>query len=133
VARVGSEGERAFTLIELVTVITILGVLVAMAIPQYKVAILQSREAVLREDLYRFREAIDQYQADKGHYPASLEALSTDGYLRSIPNDPLSGAADWKEIPADPDPDNPQDNPGIQDVKSNAQGNSLGGTPYTEW
>jgi general secretion pathway protein G len=104
-----------------------------MALPQYKVALIQSREAVLREDLFRFREAIDQYQADKGHFPASLDAMSTEGYLRSIPNDPLSGAADWKEIPADPDPDNPQETPGIQDVKSNAPGTSLGGTPYSEW
>src|SRR5439155_1281839 len=64
-----------FTLIELMTVMAIIGVLVAIALPNYRQAILQSKEAVLKEDLYRFRDIIDQYYADKGKYPASLEAL----------------------------------------------------------
>ncbi|HWX25295.1 MAG TPA: hypothetical protein VN083_09650, partial [Vicinamibacteria bacterium] len=80
-----------------------------------------------------FRDAIDHYWADKGHYPASLEALASEGYLRSIPPDPISGAPDWKEIPADPDPDNPNQAAGVQDVKSSAAGTSLSGTAYSEW
>jgi general secretion pathway protein G len=125
--------QDGFTLLELVTVVSILAILAAIAIPQYKVAILESREAVLREDLFTLRDAIDHYTADKGHYPASVESLSSEGYIRSIPVDPMSGAPDWKEIPADPDPDNPGQSPGMQDVKSSSQGTSLSGTPYSEW
>ncbi|MCU0242367.1 MAG: type II secretion system GspH family protein, partial [Vicinamibacteria bacterium] len=79
-----SANEGGFTLIELITVMALIGILVGIALPQFKVAIIQAREAVLKEDLYRFREAIDQYYIDKGRYPASLDALIEDGYLRRI-------------------------------------------------
>lgn len=125
--------ESGFTLIELVTVIAIISILVAIGLPQYKVAILQAREAVLREDLYRFRDLIDQYWADKGRYPASLQALVEEGYLRNIPKDPMSGAADWEEVPAEPDPDNPGAPPGISDVRSASTAAGLDGTPFNEW
>ena len=81
--------SRAFTLIEMIVVITIMGVLLSIALPQYRVALMQSREAALKEDLFRLRDAIDQYQVDKGKYPASLDALVSDGYLRSVPADPV--------------------------------------------
>ncbi len=125
--------EPGFTLIELVTVVALIGILVAVALPNYRVAILQSKEAVLKEDLFRFRDVIDQYYADKGQYPESLEALVQDGYLRKLPVDPITGAFDWEVVPAEPSPDAPLEPPGVFDVKSASQAISLGGTPYNEW
>ena len=123
-----------FTLIELVVVVSILGILAAIALPNYKSAIIQAKEAVLREDLYRFRDLIDQYQADKGKYPASLEALVQEGYLRKIPQDPFTQAPDWVPVFEEIDPDRPAaDAAGVFDVKSASGEVSLGGTPYAEW
>jgi general secretion pathway protein G len=125
--------ERGFTLIELMMVAFIISVLASIALPQYKNSIIQSKEAVLREDLFRFRDLIDQYYADKGRYPASLEALVEDGYLRRLPADPITGAADWVVVFAEPDPDNPGEAPGVSDVKSASQAVSPSGTSYSEW
>ena len=125
--------DDGFTLLELITVVAVIAILVGIALPNYRVAIVQSREAVLKEDLYRFRDLIDQYYADKGEYPASLEALVEDGYLRKVPLDPLTGQADWEAVPAEGDPDNPTETPGIYDVRSASTELSLTGTPYNEW
>lgn len=124
---------RGFTLIELLTVMFVLSVLVGIALPQYKNAITNAKEATLRENLFRFRDLIDQYQADKGKYPASLEALVEDGYLRKIPVDPMTGRADWQTVLAEPDPDNPGEAGGVYDVKSSSTEASLSGTAYSEW
>jgi general secretion pathway protein G len=131
----GRRGRSApgFTIIELMIVMIIIGILVGIALPNYRVAIIEAKEAVLREDLYHFRDRIDQYYADKGKYPASLEALVEDGYLKRMPTDPMTGRADWEEVPSEPDPTNPGEEPGVVDVHSAATGVSLSGTPYNEW
>ena len=128
-----SRKQDGFTLLELITVMAIISILTGIAIPQYRAAIIEAKEAVLREDLFRFRDTIDQYQADKGAYPASLEALVEQGYLRSVPNDPMTGAADWLTVPAELDPAEASAEPGVYDVKSASAGTSLSGIPYAEW
>jgi general secretion pathway protein G len=125
--------QLGFTLIELMTVTFIVSVLAAIALPQYKNAIRHSQEAVLRENLYRMRDLIDQYYADKGKYPASLETLVEEGYLRKIPKDPLTGQPDWLTELAELDTDNPGETPGIYNVKSASPETSLSGSAYAEW
>jgi general secretion pathway protein G len=122
-----------FTLIELITVVGIVAILTAIAVPQYKTAILQAKEGVLRQDLFLFRDTIDQYYVDKGKYPASLDALVEEGYLRKIPVDPVTQDADWVPVMQEPDPDRPGEPLGVFDVKSASTESSLAGTPYSEW
>jgi len=129
----GRRRQSGFTLIELMTVLGIISILMAIAVPQYKLAIIQAREAVLKEDLYRIRDLIDQYWVDKGKYPGSLQALVEDGYLRALPKDPITQSTEWEEVLADPDPDNPGAPTGISDVHSTSKNTSLDGTTYSEW
>ena len=94
----------------------------------------RAREAVLKEDLFRIRDALDQYYADKNKYPASLESLVSDKYLRAIPVDPFTNSSDtWQPTMSEPDPANPSAEPGVFDVKSGSERTSLEGTAYAEW
>jgi len=123
-----------FTLVELLIVISLISILAAMGLVQYRNSVVSAREATLKTDLFRMRDAIDQYYADKGKYPSSLDSLVSDGYLRKIPEDPITKSSDsWQTVPAEPDPNNPAAEAGVYDVKSGAQGTALDGSSYSEW
>lgn len=125
---------RGFTLIELLIVIALITILATMGLVQYRNSIQSSKEAVLQTDLFRMRDAIDQYYADKAKYPASLDALVSDGYMRKIPEDPMTKSSDsWQTVAAEPDPGNPSAEPGIYDVKSGATGTGLDGRAFSEY
>jgi general secretion pathway protein G len=126
--------EPGFTLVELLIVISLISILAAMGLVQYKNSVTSTKESVLRTDLFRMRDAIDQYYADKGKYPSALDSLVSEGYMRKIPEDPITKSSDsWTTVPAEPDPNNPSAEPGVYDVKSGAQGTALDGSSYTEW
>ena len=126
--------QNGFTLIELLIVIALITILATMGVVQYRNSINSTKEAVLSTDLFRMRDAIDQYYADKNKYPASLETLVSDGYMRKIPEDPITKSADtWQTVPAEPDPSNPTAEPGIYDVKSGATGTALDGRSYSDF
>lgn len=127
-------GERGFSLLELIVVMAVIGILVAYAMPAYQDATTRAKEAVLKEDLVRLRDALEQYMTDKGLYPASLDDLVTDGYLRTIPIDPITGFDDTWQVEYAPWNMVDQGQPaGIWDVWSGAEGDSLAGEPYAEW
>src|ERR1043166_3976002 len=90
--------RAGFTLLELMIVITIVIILAAIVLPQYQKTILATREAVLRDDLFKLRSLLDQYAADKQKLPQSLDDLVTGGYLREIPKDPITGQTDWNVV-----------------------------------
>jgi general secretion pathway protein G len=109
-------------------------ILASLGLAQYQNSVTRTKEAVLKENLFRMRDAIDQYYADKGRYPVTLESLASEGYLRQIPIDPFTGTAEsWQQIPAEPDLSNPFAEMGVFDVKSGSEATALDGTPYWEW
>lgn len=122
-----------FTLIELMIVMAIIAVLVSMALPIYQKSIIRSKESVLRSNLSTLRNVIDEYTYDKQKAPQNLEDLVGEGYLRQVPIDPITGAADWKIIMEDALTTVNQTDPGIYDVRSQSDKTSLEGTAYSEW
>jgi general secretion pathway protein G len=126
-------GHRGWTLIELLIVISLISVLATIGLVNYRNSVTASKEAILKTDLFRMRDAIDQYYADKGEYPASLEALVSEGYMRKLPEDPFTRAADWQTLPAEPNPSRPTAEPGVYDVKSSSQDTALDGSRYADW
>lgn len=127
-------GQGGFTLIELMIVMMIIAILVAIAVPNYVAAQKSAREAVLKEDLHVMREAIDSYTQDKAKAPQSLDDLVQAGYLKSMPEDPITRRTDtWVPQQEDAMTSLDQTEPGIDDVHSGAQGTSSNGEAYSSW
>ena len=123
-----------FTLMELMIVLSLIVLLASIGLTAYRTSVQRGREAVLKEDLFRMRDAIDQFFVDKGKYPADLNEVVAAGYLRSVPADPMTSSTEsWQLIPAEPDPNNPTGEIGIFDVKSGSEANAIDGSRYADW
>src|SRR5579871_1264470 len=133
-ARVNSRRRFGFTLVELMIVMAIIAILMSIAVPIYTRSITRAKESVLKNNLLSLRTTIDEYTYDKQKAPQTLQDLVSEGYLRQIPVDPLTGTADsWKTIQEDPQNSVSQNEPGIYDVRSGSDKMSLEGTPYADW
>ena len=120
-------GADGFTMIELMIVVSIIGILATLAVPSYQASVVKAKEAALRQDLSTLRDVLDQHKADQGKYPPSLSALVGAGYLRGIPKDPFTGTTTtWQEI-LDPL------EKGVIDVFSGTEFVGTDGTPYNRW
>ncbi|MBH0203947.1 MAG: prepilin-type N-terminal cleavage/methylation domain-containing protein [Nitrospira sp.] len=121
------ECEKGFTLVELMIVVSIVGILATIAAPSYHSSLVKAKETVLRQDLFTLRELLDHHHADQGKYPPSLDGLVTAGYLRAIPTDPFTNSSrSWQEI------SEPTEG-GIFDVYSGSDLVGTNGTPYNKW
>jgi len=121
------ECEKGFTLVELMIVVSIVGILATIAAPSYQSSLVKAKETVLRQDLFTLRELLDHHRADQGKYPPSLDGLVTAGYLRAIPTDPFTNSSkSWQEI------SEPTEG-GIFDVYSGSDLVGTNGTPYNKW
>jgi general secretion pathway protein G len=128
--------KKGFTLIEVLIVVTIIGILVAILVPQYKYSILRAKEAVLKENLFQIRDAINKYCFDKKKYPPGLEDLVSARYLRDIPWDPINKTREWQLLRAEPlegEEFDPEADPGVLDVKSLSKATAMDGTLYADW
>ena len=121
-----------FTLLELMIVISIIIILAAVTLPQFQKVILHTRESVLRDDLHQMRKLIDQFSADKARLPQSMDDLVSEGYMREVPTDPMTGQKDWA-ITTGEDPNSSEGEQGMVDIHSSSQDVSSEGTPYSEW
>jgi general secretion pathway protein G len=126
--------RRGFTLIELMVVLTIITILVSVAVPYYQKSIIRTKESLLRNNLFTLRTVIDEYTYDKQKAPQTLQDLVTEGYLRAVPLDPMTGSDNtWKLIMEDSNSSVNQNEPGIWEVRSGSDKTSLDGTAYSEW
>ena len=128
--------RRGFTLIELIVVLTLIGILVGLALPEYRNSVKRTKETTLKEDLFIFRKLIDQYYQDKGKYPLTLRALVEEGYLRYIPQDPITKSdATWVEVREQPSLEDymPTGQLGVVNVHSGSEAKALDGTLYNTW
>ena len=127
-----SKIQSGFTLLEMMIAMFILIILLSVALPTYQRSVQQARETVLKENLFQMRRAIDQYGADKGKLPQSLDDLVTDEYLREKPVDPIIEKAEWKEITGE-DTNSTDGEQGLKDVKSTAEGEDSDGKKYEDY
>jgi general secretion pathway protein G len=130
--RLVKAAHAGFTLLELMIVISIIIILAAITLPQYQKTIMHTREAVLRDNLFKMRSLIDQFAADKGRLPQSLDELASEGYIREIPLDPFTGAKDWA-VTTGEDPNSMDGQQGVTDLHSSSAEVSSEGTPYSQW
>lgn len=125
---------RGFTLIELMIVMAIMSILLAIALPIYQKSILRAKESVLRHNLFTLREMIDEYTIDKQQAPETLQDLVSEGYLRQVPQDPITNSDQtWRITMEDTPIGGSSSSPGIFDVHSGSDKTSLDGTPYSDW
>ena len=128
------QGEQGWTLIELMIVVTLIMLLASLSLVQYRNSITRAKEGTLKAQLFIMRDAIDQYYADKGKYPDSLQTLVSEQYLRQVPRDPFTESSDtWQTIPAEPEPGSVTAAAGIFDIKSGFDGASIDGSRYSDW
>jgi general secretion pathway protein G len=126
--------QAGFTLMEIMIVMALIATLAGVGLSMYGNSVTRAKEATLKEDLFRMRDAIDQYYADKNKYPATLEALVSDKYLRAVPVDPFTLSAEtWQTTMSELEAGNVATEPGIYDVKSGSELSGLDGTPYANW
>jgi len=132
--RRAARADGGFTMIELLVVLSLIVILASMGMSQYHSSVVYAKESTLKEDLFRMRDAIDQYYADKGQYPSTLDSLVSEHYMRAIPTDPFTKSnSTWQTVPAEPDSTNPTAEPGVYDVKSGSDQTAMDGTRYSEW
>ena len=130
----GRRRARGFTIIELMVVMTIIVTLATIGMVQYRQSVQFAKESVLKDDLFKLRDAIDQYYADKNQYPPTLDDLVSAGYIRALPKDPITNSTtSWQAVPSEPDPNNPSVSPGVYDVKSGADVPAMDGSRYSDW
>ncbi len=130
--RTKDKGQKGFSLLELMIAMFIIIILLSVALPTYQRSVQQARETVLKENLFQMRRSIDQFSADKGKLPQSLEELVTEQYLREKPMDPLTETREWREIQGE-DTNSTEGEQGLKDVKSTSEGEDGDGKKYEDY
>jgi general secretion pathway protein G len=128
------DAQQRFSAINLLVVMSFVAICAIVGMAEYRSHAIYARELELMKDLFLFRIAIDQFDANNGHYPSTLGALVNEGYLARIPEDPFTKSnSTWQTVRAEADPTNPTGKPGVSDVRSGSDGTSIARTKYWDW